>query len=644
MDFLRKLFGSKPSPGASTPPAEGAPAPTDSDSPAPAAPIRVHDAYGREHHLTREQWRDTGLLPHLEKVRADPEALAAAVDHALREGFAAEALPFAAHLAATDPRPDRGLFLHALALLETKNLPEGEALLHRLVETQGDSAPVLALLARLQLARGERDPAAATAARALSLDPNHEGLLALLASLARETHGEPAEIAAYERAAALPDAWRARLWLARHALARRDLPAALKLYDEALERAPRPVPSDLLQHMSGDLGNHAHLPELLQLTAPYYDLSHHGLAVGAHLLKAYHDLGRLDAARNLLNRLYAQNRPDWKPRLAALEAELSQTRRSLDDPPSPQVRPEVTLLSVEGPVWLPPDSPAAELYPAKADDGLLVAFLGCSAELPRPKNPAAPDPAFAQLADAAGRLARSLPLFLVEQIEFGTPALARALVPWLTKPRPGFILGGTPWDDATSARHARSAVPDDPADYLVVTHLNCASANWTIEIRLLRTIDAARLGTATIPCSPADPAQALPALSRAVLDLLAAHAEIPGCASTIEASLPPPPATAPYLLRLEQLLAVRTAGIDPEKSPLQGERDILEGQLRLCLDHPDNLPVRLLFAHTLLAMRRARPEVLPEFRSRVDLLQNDKPLPEPSRSVSARLFALAFAT
>ena len=116
------------------------------------------------------------------------------------------------------------------------------------------------------------------------------------------------------------------------------------------------------------------------------------------------------------------------------------------------------------------------------------------------------------------------------------------------------------------------------------------------------------------------------------------------------ASAEPPPAglslPAPlhshYLLRLEQLLAVRTAGIEPAKSTLNGEREIIEGQLRLCLDRPDHLPSRLLLAHTLGAMKRVRPEVVPEFRPRIDLLQTEHPLPEPAQSVVARVFTTAF--
>src|SRR2546422_10217541 len=63
----------------------------------------------------------------------------------------------------------------------------------------------------------------------------------------------------------LPGSWRAQLWLARSALQSRQLDQALALYRESLSRAGKPAPANLLQQMSGDLGNAGHLPELLQL-------------------------------------------------------------------------------------------------------------------------------------------------------------------------------------------------------------------------------------------------------------------------------------------------------------------------------------------------------------------------------------------
>jgi len=44
------------------------------------------------------------------------------------------------------------------------------------------------------------------------------------------------------------------------------------------------------------------------------------------------------------------------------------------------------------------------------------------------------------------------------------------------------------------------------------------------------------------------------------------------------------------------------------------------------------------FAQTLLAMKRVRPDILPEFKERLSLLQKEHPLTEPALSVIQRLF------
>src|SRR6185369_8004214 len=116
---------------------------------------------------------------------------------------------------------------------------------------------------------------------------------------------------ALRRLAELPGSWRAQLWLAREALKSRQLDEALTLYRETLSSAAKPVPGDLLQQMSGDLGNAGHLPELLQLTESHFDCGKHGLQVGNNLIKAHLDLGQLEAARRILDQLYGLKRADW---------------------------------------------------------------------------------------------------------------------------------------------------------------------------------------------------------------------------------------------------------------------------------------------------------------------------------------------
>ena len=68
---------------------------------------------------------------------------------------------------------------------------------------------------------------------------------------------------------------RAQLWLARQALSAKHPDKALSLYRVCLALLPDPVPTDLLQQMSGDLGNAGLLAELFHLSERRLDAAAH---------------------------------------------------------------------------------------------------------------------------------------------------------------------------------------------------------------------------------------------------------------------------------------------------------------------------------------------------------------------------------
>lgn len=160
----------------------------------------------------------------------------------------------------------------------------------------------------------------------------------------------------------------------------------------------------------------------------------------------------------------------------------------------------------------------------------------------------------------------------------------------------------------------------------------------------MRTIDAKCLGTLTASWPAGKPEADIPDLARQLLALLAEQAELAGYTPPLEYQVPAAPYFAVYLLRLEQLLAVRCAGMDGVKNNfLSGEREIIDGNLQLCLDHPSNLGARILLTQTLAGMKRVRPDILPEFKDKIALLQKEKPLSEPAQAVVQRIINEVFA-
>jgi hypothetical protein len=66
------------------------------------------------------------------------------------------------------------------------------------------------------------------------------------------------------------------------------------------------------------------------------------------------------------------------------------------------------------------------------------------------------------------------------------------------------------------------------------------------------------------------------------------------------------------------------------------------GVVQLCLDQPTNVTTRLLLASTLGNLKPTRPQVVAEFRERVELLQKEKPLPQPAHQILRQILEETF--
>ena len=556
---------------------------------------------------------------------------------ALNDGFRSDVVKAAQQLYKIDTDRVRGACVWGIVLNEEGRLDEAEAVFKNHIAKHGEDGVILTNLAKVYSKKGDDQTAEATLWHALELDPNQDNGMGWYEVIHRERGGEEAGLQALMRIAQIPGSWRAQLWLGRAALQRRDLAGALELYRVALARV-NPVPSDALMQISGDLGNSGHLMELLEITAPRFDPEIHGLQVGNNLIKAHIDLGQIDAARAIIDQLYSLKRPDWNPNLANWDTEIAKLGISTV-PPLQDDELKVAMLVMDGPVWLKPTSPATELFPAKEIDPVRVAFFGGSADVPTNSQRVE-----LQLADARGRLSRAIPLFLAEQVEFHTDAHAQTLVSWITNISGGFVLAGAPWSDEQAAHSARQG--EQKADYVVCVHLKACNEPWMAQIRLIRTIDGTCLGTTEAPFSSLEPFDGLRDLTTKVIELLKREVNLTRVSQPDAYAIPSGSDFSYYLLRLEQLLAVRCGAMNASEGRegfLSGEREILDGNLQQCLRYPKSVSLRVLMAQTFWTMKLARHDILPEFNERVAMLQREHPLPEPAQSVIQRVFNEAFS-
>jgi tetratricopeptide (TPR) repeat protein len=620
MGFFGKLFGGKPEPAAPQPPV-APPPPPPADTGIDPAMVRAFDAYGREIFFTRDQWRESILPANLRAQWNEPDALYGLILQSIEDGFAAEVVEAAERLQRIDPIPARGATIRGIVLMKCGRLDEAERVLKGHTLRHGEEGVILTNLAKVYAERNDEARVESTLWRALEVDPNLDNAVAWYEVRHRERGGEQAGQDALRRIAARPGSWRAQVWLARAALAAGDARTALGYYRESLSRAGRDVSPEALMQISGDLGLHGMIAELVAVTGPYFVPEKHGLQAGCNLIKAHLELGQIQPARRILEQLHALGQPAWKDALGYWEDEIGRAGLApvVDDPGA---RFEITMLALDGPIWMP--SPPA-------DSGEpIVCFLGSSAEKPGPAGQAEH-----QLTDPAGRMSRALPLFLAERVQLACAARARTLVPWLVSGPGAFVLAGESWSDPDAASNARASQP--PADYVVVSHVRALAEPWSVELRLVRTSDAACLGTLEAYFPSTDPGDAVRTLAHRLLALLAETARLQPAGPNGYAV--PDVSLASYLTRLEQLLAIRAQGMEnAHPGGLTNPREIVDGNIQLCLDNPRNAAARLLLAETVRRMNAIRPDVVRESAERVALLQREHPLSgEPGMEVATRL-------
>ncbi len=592
--------------------------------------IRAFDGEGREVIVPREQWQNEVLPGMLGQAWDQPDQLYMLIVNSLNDGFLAEVSEAARRLYETDPVPARGTCMWAIVLIQTGRLVEAEMVLTGFGERHGEDASVLVNLAKVYVAKGEQARAAATLDRALTLEPNHENGLGWFAARARERGGDEGAARALEQVRANPASWRAQLWLARTELDGGRLGEARALYEEALGRAPRPVPAELLMQMSGDLGGRGHLRELLEFTAPHFVPEVHGLPVGNNLIKASVDTGELDAAAAIVGALTPFNRPDWRNPLAFWEQEIAKRRGGGAPVPAPGGQPQqvqIGMLRVDGPVWLPPGSPARSIFGAKAASATSVTFLGGTAEAPKADS-GEPTPEQRETADHLGRLTRSLPLFLAEQTDLRTSSTGRAMLPWAVAPAAagtgghpgGFVVAAAQWPDATAVQAVQD--PANRCDYVVTVHIDAEVEPWEASLIFLRSSDGVRIGELSAEFAPDELEPALEDLADEVVELLRA------LGPESEASDYQLPDNFPaYLGQLEQLLALRCTTVEGgQGQPLSVGRPLLESAFALEEEAPDNVAVRLLLLETVGAIQRHKPEIAAEYQPRLEQVVQEHPL------------------
>jgi hypothetical protein len=299
-----------------------------------------------------------------------------------------------------------------------------------------------------------------------------------------------------------------RLLAARERLEAKDLPGALVIYEELLATAGDRA--DVLVAVSGDLGAHGHVAEIIELVAPRYDAERHGPATGLNLLQAYLAVRDADAAQHVLDVLFGLNRPELEERLHGFSNALAElmtqpaTAGGPIDAPAMADAPKVGLVTIAKPVWFYGLEPmAAEILPPK--EGRLRRIAFAQLALPGYPDIAA---AIEKPEDDLARLSRALPLWLAETFYFSASYAPIAAVALLTPPGGAnrFMIFGAEW---TTDNLRQLVDTSDGLDYVVTGALRVTAGDYEIILRITEVKTFRERKTFTARWTPATADQEL---------------------------------------------------------------------------------------------------------------------------------------
>jgi hypothetical protein len=189
--------------------------------------------------------------------------------------------------------------------------------------------------------------------------------------------------------------------------------------------AAGPVSGELLAVISGDLGRHGCLEEMLVLLTPVYDAGIHGAEAGINLIQACLHRSDPDGAQMWIDVVAALGRPDLVDRLGGFEhvvIELRGTTSSTDVPPAVIARRDdtsVNLVSISRPLWSYALPDGESLLPGKTGPTRTIAVMTFAATGPEGALDAA---------HSASLWARMFPFAVAEALTFAPTWQPKAMI------------------------------------------------------------------------------------------------------------------------------------------------------------------------------------------------------------------------
>ncbi|NQZ31331.1 MAG: Hsp70 family protein [Oceanospirillaceae bacterium] len=270
--------------------------------------VSVFDKEGNRHNIRKDEYRSNILPGIFERSWDDPQKLYNVIISAINDGFNAEVIDPAKRLFEIDKNHERSSTILGISLLKNEYYNEAQKHYENYMLKNGKSGVILTNLAKAYSFQGNETRAKEVLWEAIELYPNLDNAVQWLAAIARDSGGEEDYLQTLELVSRIDGSWYADLWLARNDLEKNNKCEAIVRYKKILALASDST--DALYMISGDLGKHGALEEIINLIYPVYCLEKHGTDPAMNVLQALLELGYSDQGKSLLSKLKKLDRPD----------------------------------------------------------------------------------------------------------------------------------------------------------------------------------------------------------------------------------------------------------------------------------------------------------------------------------------------
>lgn len=570
--------------------------------------ITAYDVYGRELKINRSEWHDKVFLPNLQHKWNNAGELYNSIVSGLTDGFAADLLPASERLLEIDDDPERSHTIRGIVLMKNGLLDAAEDAFRKGMTKAGETGVLLTNLAKVFAERNDQIGADKTLWQAVQADPNQENGLLWWAAIQRERGGEDGYVEALRTAAAQPGSWRAKLWLARHHLERKEVEAARVLYAEVMSSGLYDGSS--LMTISGDLGNNGQALLILELIGPVYNEHKHDPMAGLNLLRAYQSLGRADEGEALLSRMYALGLAPFKKCLDQFAQAFQEMRRqAAQGVPIDPDDLKITTLALSQPIWHYGLRHADWLFAQKPENAPKVGFFALSKILDGSER------AECQREDELGRFARAIPLYLAEAAHYWSDYATHYY--FMVVEGGGPVVSGGETDGNTLF----DIVPSEMR-YFVTGEIGSSgegdATQWQIFLSLWECSTRTKLACESDSATQGEFGTILLALEKRLLTRIGLKRE-----QALDPIYQHPSAEmmSVYLTELGQsFMLTLLANEHMPKSDVWGERAMLDWPLTMALHWPALEVPKLMYFSGLGKALDYQSDVLPEYKERSLLL------------------------